>query len=83
MKETTGGSGASVLQQLALTELHKTSSKIIQNFLFAALYLSWCSSSAGSSAIKTPGGSGLKVSDKPQDLLSPQDSQLSQRLLLY
>ncbi len=82
MKQTTGGSGASVLQQLVLSEIHKTGSRILQKFLFAALYHSWCNSSAGASAIKTPWGSGLKVSDKPHELLSFQGSQLSHSLFL-
>jgi len=83
MKRTTGGSGMSVLQQLALSELHKIGGKILQNFLFAALYLSWCTSSAGASAIKQPWGQGLQIPNKPQDLLSLQDSQLSHNLLSY
>jgi len=77
VRQTIGSSGASVLHQIILSELLKNKGKILQNFLFASLYFSWCHSSAGASAIKKPWGPGFKVSDTPQDLLSLHDAQLS------
>jgi len=82
LRQTIGSSGASVLHQIIFSELLKNKGKILQNFLFASLYYSWCNSSAGASAIKKPWGPGFKVPDT-QDLLSFYDAQLSHNLLSY
>lgn len=72
-----------LLRQFVKSENPNGFVNITQNFLFASLSLSWLLSSDGLSAISKPWGGGLKLPDDFQDLVTFNDSPLSDRLLCF
>jgi len=67
----------SLLRQLADTELNNNIGKIIQNFLFVSLNLSWLYTAEGALSANVAWGDGLKLPAEPSELLSQYGHSLS------
>lgn len=81
MRGKTGGKCVNLLRQVALSESHRSSGKIVENFLFASLTLSWLQNAAGASAANVLWGDGLRLPVEPGELLNHSGHSLSRYFL--